>query len=100
MSYQRNLDSTPENPVARLLARIGDRDLVGLFGGRATLGTIINWRTGRRNIPGWAIDCLRRRWNELDAAARADLARTKPGPGLKAGARNLAEWRVKKAREG
>lgn len=83
---------TDESPVSRTLARIGERDLVQLFDGRAAYTTILNWKAGRRNMPAWAIARLRQHWHSIDNAARADLDRIKPGPSQRAGAKNLAAY--------
>jgi hypothetical protein len=81
-----------------MLKRIGEHDLAALFADRADRTTILNWRAGRRNMPAWAIDRVRQRWLSIKQEGDADLGAMVPGPGLKAGARNLAIWRASQNR--
>ena len=85
---------THETPFSRVLERIGERDLVQLFDGRAARTTISNWKAGRRSMPRWAIERLRQHWQSIDNATREDLARIEPGLGKRAGAINLARYRA------
>lgn len=71
------------------------QDLVALFDGRVAVTTIANWRAGRRGIPPWAIDRLHQRIDERSAQAKRYLQHVVPGPGLKAGAINLARYRAR-----
>lgn len=82
----------PQTPFARVLERIGADDLVALFHGKANRTTIANWKAGRHPPPQWAIDRLHQIAGQLESDLRADLDKLKPGPGLKAGARNLAAY--------
>lgn len=65
-------------------------ELVSLFDERATVATIANWRAGRRNVPLWARDRLQQRIREKTAEAESYLPSIPVGPGLRAGAKNLA----------
>lgn len=82
----------PQTPFARVLERVGRHDLVEVFNGRANRTTIANWKAGRHPPPQWAIDRLRQLADEFVGDMQADLDKLKPGPGLKAGARNLAAY--------
>jgi hypothetical protein len=97
-SHLQDLDLQAATPFARIVDRIKPgatgRDIVELLDGRVQRTVALNWRSGRRAPPQWAIDRLRQRWQAIEQAAAADLAQLRPGPGLKAGARNLAAWRA------
>jgi hypothetical protein len=82
----------PETRLSRILERIGEPDLRALFGHRAARSTIANWKAGRRALPPWAKEILRQRWRFIAAETARDIEQIKTGPGLKAGARNLAEY--------
>jgi hypothetical protein len=74
------------------------RDIVVLLDGRANRTTALHWRSGRRSPPRWAIELLTDKIQSraLEHLAAVDALRhARERPGLKAGARNLAEWRVK-----
>jgi hypothetical protein len=51
--------------------------MVALFEGRTTIGTIDQWRYGRRSPPQWAVDILRRRAAEI--AKRAEQVKATNG---------------------
>lgn len=83
-------------PFARIVERIKPgatgRDIVELLDGKVQRTVALNWRSGRRTPPQWAIDRLRQRWHAIALAADADLAQMKTGPGKKAGTRNLLAY--------
>ena len=66
--------------------------LVPLFDGKASQWRIANWRAGRRGYPRWAIEILRTKLQRRHALELEAISKMKEGPGLKAGARNLAEY--------
>lgn len=78
-------------------------NLVALFDGRATYSAIQNWRSGR-NAPAWAIDLACQKLNKrlavmyrsIELAPRHIEKTHRRGA---AGARALAAWRERKARE-
>jgi hypothetical protein len=76
------------------------RDIAELLDHRAKRTRVLGWKAGRRGPPQWAIDLLVARLTARNARDLAIAAKVKAGPGLKAGARNLAAYRVRKAREG
>jgi hypothetical protein len=94
-----DLDLKPEKAFDQALRHLypvaSGRQLVTLFDNRAAHSTIVNWRAGRRNIPRWAIDLVRREWYARSAAIAYALDQIKERPGLKAGALNLAKWRAR-----
>jgi hypothetical protein len=58
-------------------------DILALFDNKVTWGSVKHWRKGRRNVPMWAIECLRRRTARLDELM--------PGPGQGASWRRWRE---------
>jgi hypothetical protein len=79
--------------------------LESILDGRASVDAINNWRYGRTHAPRWANQLLAAKLraqyagqHPLDIADK--LEQLPERIGMSAGARNLAEWRVKKAREG
>jgi len=82
----------PETAFERTIRRLGETNLVALFGHRVARTTIANWRAGRRNVPPWAIDLLRNKIRAAHESELADLSQVKAGPGLRAGAKNLAAY--------
>lgn len=91
------LENHFELAIRALWPNASGQDLVALFDGRVAVTTIANWRAGRRGIPSWAIDRLHQRIDEHSAQAKQYLQRVQPGPGLKAGAINLARYRARSA---
>lgn len=92
-----NLTTEPATQLNKLLPHIfpsGFRptDVVALFEHRTTYGTIKQWRHGRRNMPAWAVEIIRAKF-ERGAELIAGL---KAGPGGD-GSRYLAAWRVKQS---
>jgi hypothetical protein len=78
-------------------------DLVALFDNRATYAAIQNWRSGR-NAPAWAIELVcqkldRRLKEAYQKLARAPQWLSKADRRGAAGAKALAAWRERKARE-
>jgi hypothetical protein len=77
--------------------------IAALLDHRAKRTLVLEWKAGRCHPPAWALDLLASKLLTHGAAFTDVAERIKmipERPGLKAGARNLAEWRVKKAREG
>lgn len=78
-------------------------DLIAIFDGRANYGMIRNWKYGLAFPPPWAMDLLQRRLNERAAQplqkAKAIAGVQGPGMGWNKGAKTLAVWRERKARE-
>ena len=91
------LEKPFELAIRALWPNATGQELVALFDGRAAVTTIANWRAGRRGIPAWAIDRLHQRIDERSAQAKRHLQHVAPGPGLKAGAINLARYRARSA---
>lgn len=71
--------------------------MVILLDGRAPRVSTLHWKAGRYGPPAWAIDLLRDKLQQRHAIERAIADKAKPGPGLKAGARNLAEYLARRA---
>jgi hypothetical protein len=108
--YQRNFDRLPGSHDFRLgLAALvphgaSVKAFLAVFDGRASMSAINHWRYGTRHAPQWARELLAakleaayRNTHPLDLAAR--LRQMPAGPGLAAGARNLAEWKARKNRD-
>ncbi len=75
--------------------------LLDLFDQRASHKAIEAWRYGWRGAPQWAVDLIR---SKLAARAAADIAAgamipVSRGMGWNKGAKTLAVWRERKARE-
>jgi len=68
------------------------KDLVELLDGRAPRLNALHWRAGRAGPPAWAIDLLRDKLYQRHERERAIADKAKPGPGLRAGAKNLAAY--------
>ncbi len=85
-----------ETPFSRMLWRAHIADPVAFFSGRADRTTIANWKAGRRSIPLWVKDALRRRWRELENDSAADIDQMKTGPGKKAGTRNIMAYMARR----
>lgn len=69
------------------------REMVAIFGGRAPRQTVKDWRRGYSRPPQWALDMLLARLSPYVEMLRI-LEQTAPGPGKRAGARNIMEWRA------
>ncbi len=88
--------------IKRLInGRITRDALLDLFDQRASHAAIKAWRYGWRGAPQWAVDLIQ---GKLAAQAAADIAagaKLKPSVGMDCnkGARALAAWRERKARE-
>jgi hypothetical protein len=97
-----NFDSREATPFAELVNVLHPgatgKPLVGLLDGKARRTTALDWISGRRNAPQWAIDLLRRKLHERQALELEIAAKAKPGVGKQAGARNLAAYLAKRDR--
>lgn len=67
-------------------------DMVALLDGKAGRTVALDWKAGRYGPPAWAIELLRDKLARRHELERAIANKAKPGPGLKAGARNLAAY--------
>jgi hypothetical protein len=83
----------------RLLPGASGGDVARLLDNAAQRTTVCQWLAGRAGAPQWAIDRLVELLRHRHAEDLAAVARTKAGPGLKAGARNLAVWKVEQAKK-
>lgn len=68
------------------------RDIVALLDGKAERTAACHWKAGRYGPPAWAIDLLRTKLHQRHEKESAIAARAMPGPGLRAGANNLAAY--------
>ena len=68
------------------------RHLVELLDRKAHRTTALDWRSGRRNPPQWAIDTLRAKLMARHERELAIIDGAKAGPTKRAGARNLATY--------
>lgn len=108
---QKHCESLPGKQVSREMdaairrliphERISQWQLLDLFDRRASYASITAWRFGWRRAPQWAADLIR---SKLAARAADDIAAgqaLKPpiGKGWNKGAKTLAAWRERKARE-
>lgn len=88
-------------PFAQLVEAVhpgaGGRTIVKLLDGRAQRTTVLNWKAGRCGAPLWAIDLLKTKLRQRYERDMAIANRVTPGPGLKAGAINLARYRQRSA---
>jgi hypothetical protein len=77
------------------------RNVLALFHGRASWDRIRHWRDGTRGAPQWAVELVRAAALSRLARARADALAVTPGIGMGhgIGARALAQWRAKRAKE-
>lgn len=78
--------------------------LTAFFDNRASYDSIRHWRYGHSYPPRWAYDLIHRntlrRIAELHAVVeQARQIKTSPGQGWNKGAKTLAVWRERKARE-
>lgn len=71
-----------------------------VFAGKANRGNVSEWLRGTRSVPQWARDMIAAHFAaiEQDARRKREIAQKEKAPGRKAGARNLAIWRVANAR--
>jgi len=82
---------TPAEQAIRWIApNATGRELVTLFGRKVTRTAIINWRSGRRPMPQWAIDRIKQL---LDEQQRA-IPKLKAGPGRST--IGFARWRARR----
>lgn len=72
-------------------------DMVALLDGRTQRTRTLDWKAGRYGPPAWAIDLLRAKLRQRHEKESAIAARAKPGPGLQAGAKNLAVYLARRA---
>ena len=70
------------------------RDLVELLEGKAERTRALHWKAGRVGAPLWAIELLQTKIRQRHERERMIVEAAKPGPGLKAGAINLARYRA------
>jgi hypothetical protein len=100
----QNLDCAPATLtlfaelVNALHPGAGGRTIVKLLDGKARRTTILDWRSGRRGTPQWALDLLaaKLRAQGIERLTLAERAsRAPPRPGLSAGAKNLAAWKAR-----
>jgi hypothetical protein len=68
------------------------RDIAELLDNKVSRHLALHWKAGRSMPPAWAIDLLRGKLARRHEQERAIADKAKPGPGLKAGARNLAAY--------
>jgi len=89
-------DSPPgyafESTIQALAPGARGTALLELFDGRLPKQRICDYRKGRRAPPLWVIELLRAKLQRRHEAELKATAQMKAGPGLKAGARNLAEY--------
>lgn len=104
LGYQRNFDSTRVTPFAELLEALQPgatgKAIAALLDHRAERTRALHWRAGRRGPPQWAIDLLVTKLERKAADQREAIERAKQikaGPGIRAGAANLARWKVAQA---
>lgn len=92
---------TPPTPFAELINVLKPgatgADMVALLDGRAQRTRALDWKAGRYGPPAWAIDLLRAKLQQRHEKESAIAARAKPGPGLRAGAKNLAEYLARRS---
>ncbi len=90
-----------EEALSHFYPRGSNREaLERFFQNKVTYKTIHSWRTGHRNIPRWALELLAARHRDRINVHRniiTCLEITKAGPGLKAGAVNLAAWKARRS---
>ena len=94
--HQRDLELPEQTAFAVAVERIGKRNLVELFEGRANRTTIANWKAGRHPAPQWAIDRLQQEWQAIDTATREALSRIPLGPTKRAGALNIQRYNARR----
>lgn len=103
IGYHENLNMAPVTGFAALCEALqpgaSGSDIAKLLDHRAERTRICHWKAGRRGAPQWAIDLLRakltaRHARELELASRAIA-----GPGLAAGAKNLAAWKARQSKQ-
>jgi len=85
--------------VEALQPGAGGRAIVKLLNGKAKRTSVLDWRSGRRQAPQWALRSLADQHRALanyHAALADQLDAQKERPGLSAGALNLAKWRARK----
>jgi hypothetical protein len=69
------------------------RDVQKLFGPKADLRWIANWKAGDRWPPDWIVQVLQSELDKVIARALTTKARLRPGPGLKGNRANLKPFR-------
>lgn len=91
----------PPTPFAELIDILKPgatgSDMVELLDGKAPRTRALDWKAGRYGPPAWAIDLLRTKLRQRHEKESVIAARVMPGPGLKAGAINLARYRARSA---
>jgi hypothetical protein len=105
--YQRNLDSSVLTAfplaVEALLPGATGSQIAALLDHKAKRTTVLQWVAGRHPAPRWAMDILAAK-HRARAAMHLAIAETadkaKPGPGKKAGTRNLLKWKAERAARG
>lgn len=70
----------------------GGRAIVKLLDGRALRHNVLHWKAGRAKPPAWAVDLLRAKLQRKHEHERTIAAQLEHGPGLRAGAKNLAAY--------
>ena len=94
LGYQRGFPrvfATPAEQAIRWIApNATGRELVTLFQNKVTRTTVIDWRSGRRPMPQWAIDRIKQL---LDEQQRA-IPKLKAGPGKST--IGFARWRARR----
>jgi hypothetical protein len=106
MSYQQKFDSI-EVPafslaVEQLLPGATGSQIAALLDHRTSRELANHWKAGRRTPAPWALDILERKVRDRANALQSTLerlrvAKAKPGPGKKAGTRNLLKWKAERA---
>lgn len=67
-----------------------------LFQGKVEHGRVSRWRTGKRNLPAWALEMIRAAAERRIADIRASVEMAKPGPGT---GPYIIAWNARRARE-
>lgn len=89
---------TPFARVADLLKPgASGRDIAELLDGKVTRLNALHWKAGRSKPPAWAVELLRAKLQRKHEHERAIVSELEIGPGLKAGAINLARYRARRA---
>lgn len=75
--HPKTFATLAEQAIRRVAPNATGKELVALFGGKVGRTAIVDWRSGRRPMPQWAIDRLQQETKEI---ARV-VAKLSPGPG-------------------
>ena len=98
--YGTDLKMAPCAPFAELVEVLKPgatgSDIAKMLDGKANRRRALHWKAGRAKPPAWACDMLKEKLRQRHERERKIADRLEPGPGLKAGARNLAEYLARK----